>query len=240
MSIKSSVSMRLAALGLSASAALAGGYLIIPWEGSVKDKQGFYISYLDPVGIPTHCFGQTGKGLYGEPIKLGMKYTEDECIQLLSKSIPKYEKGVERLVKVGFKSPYQKASLVSFTYNVGLGNLSSSTLLKELNRGNHEYACNKLADWVYAKKKKLNGLVSRRAEEMSWCLGEVDYEIKTTYSEIVDLVRDTSESHFVPTQEVGEEEEQNLNHPVPPSQPINGGFFSWLKHAWNTRSLNNN
>lgn len=236
---KAKASKYLAALGLSAAASLAGGYLIIPWEGSVKDRQGYYISYLDAVGVPTMCFGETQKGLYGEPIKLGMKYTEEECIALLAKSIPKYEKDVEDLVKVEFKSPYQKASLISFTYNVGKGNVASSSLLKELNRGNHEYACNKLVDWVYAKKKKLNGLVSRRAEELSWCLGEVDYEIKTTYNEIIGLVRDTSESHFVPDEASKEEEKQITNYSVSYCKPYDSNILSWIKCAWNSKHIPN-
>lgn len=230
---------RLVALGLTASAALAGGYLIVPWEGAVKDKQGFHISYLDVVGIPTLCYGETQKGLYGEPIKLGMKYTDDECLQLLARSIPKYEKDVERLVKVDFKSPYQKSALISFTYNVGVGNVSSSTLLRELNRGNHAYACGKLADWVYAKKKKLKGLVSRRAEEYDWCMGQVPYEVKTTYGEIVDLFRDTTESNVLQEETRKEEEEQALDYSIPPCQPSNGSFYGWVKYAWCSRNIDN-
>lgn len=230
MSKKAQMSKYLAGLGLSTAVALAGGYLIVPWEGAVKDKQGFHISYLDAIGIPTLCYGETQKGLYGEPIKLGMKYSEEECLQLLAKSIPKYEKDVEGMVKVEFQSTYQKSALISFTYNVGKGNVSSSTLLRELNKGNHAYACNKLADWVYAKKKKLNGLVARRADEYKWCMGEVPYEVEVTYSEIVDMARNLSESNIVNTDDK-EEKKQDVNSVESYSQSINSGFYCWLKRS---------
>lgn len=54
------------------------GYLIIPHEGEVRNKDGLHTTYLDPVGIPTICFGQMWAGLYGESIRLGMVYTGDE------------------------------------------------------------------------------------------------------------------------------------------------------------------
>ncbi len=40
--------------GLSTAAILAVLYLIIPHEGKVNQV------YMDPVGVPTACYGQTG------------------------------------------------------------------------------------------------------------------------------------------------------------------------------------
>lgn len=185
----------LAAAGASVAVALSGGFLIKPQEGSVKDKQGMHVAYLDAVGIPTICYGQTGTDLYGNKIKLGMKLTEEECMEMLLKTMNKFEKEVDRLVTVDYASTFQKAAFISFAYNVGTNALEFSSLLRVLNEGNHPLACQKLMDWVYAKKKKLNGLVKRRAEEMQWCLGQVPYEAKVTYNEIVDMVRETTGSN---------------------------------------------
>lgn len=194
MSIKANMSKKLAALGLSAAAALSGGYLIVPWEGSVKNKSGLNTVYIDAVGVPTACYGQTGKDLYGRTIRLGMTYTDEECDKMLAETINKFSKDVNRLVMVNYSSPYQEAALVSFAYNVGIGNLQSSTLLRKLNAGQHEAACEELSKWVYAKKKKLKGLVSRREEEKNWCMGIAPYEAEVTYSLIVDMVANTADS----------------------------------------------
>lgn len=40
---------------------------------------------------------------------------------------------------------------------------------------------------MYAQKKKLKGLVTRREDEKAWCLGDVPYDVEVSYSELVDL-----------------------------------------------------
>lgn len=179
---------------LSVGGFLSVGSLIEPHEGTVKNKQGMHIAYIDAVGIPTVCYGQTGKDLYGRTIRVGMPpFTEQECTEMLLKTVVEFEKEIDRLVKVDYRSDYQKAALISFVYNVGVGNFASSTLLKDLNKGLHDSACSRLSDWVYAKKKKLNGLVKRREEEMQWCMGNVPQSVRMTYTEITDFVKNTSE-----------------------------------------------
>jgi lysozyme len=56
-------------------------------------------------------------------------------------------------------------ALVDFTFNVGQGNLASSTLLRELNAGNTAGAAAQFLVWVYAKGVELPGLVTRRQAE---------------------------------------------------------------------------
>lgn len=188
---KSSAAKFFAGLGLSVAAALAGGFLTIPFEGSVKNKNGEHTVYRDPVGVITACYGQTGKDLYGRPIKLGMKYSEEECLTMLSKTLTSFEKELDSVVRVPYKSEYMKASLIDFTYNVGIYNVKSSTLLKKLNHKEYSATCDELTKWVYAKKQKLKGLVVRRAEEWNWCMGGVDYEVIITQREIAKIVADT-------------------------------------------------
>lgn len=186
---------RLIVAGVSSAAALSMSYLILPYEGEVKDKQGHHIVYKDPVGIPTVCWGQTGKDLYDRPIKMGMKYTESECIEMLKRELVKFENGVDKLVKVDYASDYQKAALISFAYNAGLGNLQSSTLLKTLNRGDHKEACDQLTRWVFSKGKKLPGLERRREEEKQWCLGNVPVNVKKDYhSLLAEMASETFEA----------------------------------------------
>lgn len=189
--IKKALSKRLAIGGLSIAAALSGGYLVAPWEGNRTT------AYVDPVGIHTACWGKTGTDLYGRTIRAGMKYTQEECDTMLLEELKKVEGYVDSVVNVPYASVYQQAALISFTYNVGLGNLRSSTLLKQLNSGNHQGACEQLTRWVYAGGVKLRGLESRRGEEMGWCLGNVSQDVKFTTGEIIlDMAKATFDKTF--------------------------------------------
>lgn len=169
---------RLVASGVGVAAAASAAYLIIPFEGSVRDAQGNHRVYLDAVGIPTACYGQTGYDHRGNTIRLGMTYTEEECVDMLKNTVKDFERRVDSMVQVPYSSPYQKAALISFSYNVGINAFQNSTLLRRLNAMDYTYACDELSRWVYAQKQKLNGLVRRRAEERLWCLGEVPYEVR--------------------------------------------------------------
>ena len=113
------------------------------------------IAYPDAVGVPTICYG------YTENVFLGMSKTKQECVYLLKKEIDKRTK----YILDNYSGPITQGELdayVSFSYNVGIGAFSRSTLFKKLKSGDHIGACNELLKWVYAKGKKLPGLVARR------------------------------------------------------------------------------
>ena len=61
----------------------------------------------------------------------------------------------------------QWSALVSFVFNVGIGQFIQSTLKRKLQAGDYEGAANEFRKWVYAKSKKLPGLVKRREKERS-------------------------------------------------------------------------
>ena len=233
MDKKKSKAIWLASLGLSSALALSGGYLLIPHEGEVKSGN-FHVVYSDPVGIATVCWGLTGKDLNGKSLVVGQKYTEEDCNKMFVQRIQEFEKKVDSLVKVEYASPYQKAALISFSYNVGVGALSSSTLLRKLNAGDHIAACEELSRWVYANRKKLNGLVTRRAEEKQWCLGDVPYDVKDVYEEIINMANVSAKSKSGQGNEQDSEKEaqQEANHSKPSSQPANNNQCGWFKRAW--------
>lgn len=151
--------------GLSAAVALAGGYLVAPWEGKVNS------TYVDPIGIITSCYGHTGPEL-----KSGQKFTDEQCLNQLAKDLTVAQKGVQNLVTVPLNA-YQEAALISFTYNAGAGNLRTSTMLRKFNSGDYKGGCTQLLNWVYAGGRKLAGLVNRRADEYKMCIGETKVEI---------------------------------------------------------------
>lgn len=145
--------------GAGASAAIVlASTLVVKWEGYEPT------TYLDPVGIPTVCFGHTGK-----EVKLGQTLSDEQCLQTLSEDLRGHDAEMMKRIKVPIND-YIHAAMLSFTYNVGIGSFGSSTMLVYLNQKKYKEACDQLSRWVYAKKKKLKGLVSRRADEMEMCM----------------------------------------------------------------------
>nr|DAW17457.1 MAG TPA: endolysin R21 like protein [Caudoviricetes sp.] len=138
--------------------------LLIGGKDGVEGR--VYDPYKDVAGVWTVCDGHTGNDI----IK-GKKYTDRECDRLLWSDLQPVKKTVDSLVKVPLNE-YQRAALYSFTYNVGSGAFSKSTLLKKLNAGDQEGACEELRRWVYAGGMKFRGLMNRRDMERSMCLAE--------------------------------------------------------------------
>jgi GH24 family phage-related lysozyme (muramidase) len=56
-------------------------------------------------------------------------------------------------------------ALVSFTFNLGVGNLQTSTLLKLLNQGLMQEAADQFLRWNKAGGKEVSGLTRRRIAE---------------------------------------------------------------------------
>ncbi len=146
----------LIALGLSGVLA-AVGVTVANFEG--KELTG----YVDPAGIETTCYGHT------KTAQAGKRYTEDECLNLLAQDLAEHNKQLMSAVNVPLSQGEHMAYL-SFIYNVGAGNFRRSSLLRYLNENQRNRACDELSRWVYAKGRKLTGLVKRREQERQMCL----------------------------------------------------------------------
>ena len=92
--------------------------------------------------------------------------TVAEVDGILAKDLERFERGVERLCPAGLTQPRFDA-LVSFSFNVGLGNLQRSTLRMRHNRGDYEGAAEAFMMWTKAGGRELPGLVKRRRDERS-------------------------------------------------------------------------
>ena len=90
--------------------------------------------------------------------------TAEEIDEILRKDLARFESGVLRLIKVPLTQG-QFDALVSFSFNVGLGNLQNSTLRMKVNRGDFEGAAEQFLVWTKAGGKVLKGLVTRRTHE---------------------------------------------------------------------------
>lgn len=143
--------------------ALAMGIaLVMPYEGLS------YRSYLDPIGIPTICYGHTAAD-----VQLGQENTAEQCEALLKQDMGEALAVVDQSVK-GELPITRRAALASFVYNVGARNFRRSTLLERLNEGDVPAACDEITRWVYAghgeHQRALQGLIRRRAMERQLCL----------------------------------------------------------------------
>ena len=91
--------------------------------------------------------------------------TMGEVDAILAQDLAKFERGVARLCPavVGRQSAFD--ALVSFAFNVGLGNLQRSSLRMKTNRGEFEEAAEEFMKWTKAGGRVLPGLVKRRMDE---------------------------------------------------------------------------
>src|SRR5271170_7014409 len=93
----------------------------------IKRNEGCRLkAYRDVVGILTIGYGHTGYDVH-----VGQTITQDEADTLLASDLHDFEDGISDYVEIDLTSN-QFSALVSFTYNVGLGNLQKSKLLRKL------------------------------------------------------------------------------------------------------------
>ncbi len=128
--------------------------LIKRWEGLRTN------AYLCPANVWTIGYGHT-KGVYR-----GMIISHLKAEELLQQDLRIYEEAINRIVKVSL-TQNQFDALVSFAFNVGIGALVSSTLLKLLNEGYSKMAAKQFSRWIYAGGRVLPGLVKRRHDEFN-------------------------------------------------------------------------
>ncbi|WP_299312672.1 lysozyme [uncultured Halomonas sp.] len=120
-------------------------------------------AYLCPAGVWTIGYGNT-KWPDGRPVRKGDRVTREEGEELFRTILRTFERGVLDAVEVELTQG-QFDALVSFSYNVGLGALRSSTLLRLLNSGDYEGAADQFLRWNKAGGRVLNGLTRRREAE---------------------------------------------------------------------------
>lgn len=122
------------------------------------------VAYDDGVGVWTIGVGHT-KG-----VKRGDVITMEQADQFLSEDLAEAEAAVNRCVKVPLEQ-CQFDALASWTFNLGAGSLSGSTMLKRLNEGDKDSAADEMLKWTRAGGRVLQGLVKRRIAERIMFLG---------------------------------------------------------------------
>lgn len=132
----------------------------------IKSFEGCRLTaYRCPAGVWTIGYGNT---FYesGMKVKEGDTITQERAEELFANILQlKFVEPVRRLLRQELNNN-QFSAIVSFAYNLGTGNLKSSTLLKKVNTNPEDQSIRtEFGKWVYAGGKVLKGLVRRRQAE---------------------------------------------------------------------------
>jgi lysozyme len=159
------VKARNTAITVATAASLATAVAYVkPWEGLWLTAKVDTIGTGRPV---TACYGET------ENVKLGQKFTKQECDDLLEVKLKRYDAEIGRCIHVELPD-YTRAALISFAYNVGSAGACRSTVVKRMNAGDIRGGCDALMQWTRAQGRVVKGLVNRREKERRLCLSGLD------------------------------------------------------------------
>lgn len=144
---------------------------VIQWEGEhrCQDDPEMHCAYLDIVGVPTVCFGET------QGVELGDRFTDRECRRMLERRLSEdYRAGLHRYftpdTKANRLTPHRDAAYVSLAYNVGIRAAGKSTATRRLNAGDIAGGCEAISWWNKAGGRRVRGLVNRRGVENGMCM----------------------------------------------------------------------
>lgn len=122
-------------------------------------------------GLELKAYPDPGSG--GEPYTIGyghtggvtpgMKIDQAQADAYLRGDLRRFERAVSALAPKTTQNQFD--ALVSFAFNLGEGNLKSSTLLRKHNAGDYAGAKAEFARWNRASGKVMAGLTRRRAAE---------------------------------------------------------------------------
>ncbi len=142
----------------TAKLGLRGTKLIQKWEGL------YLTAYKDSVGIWTIGWGSITNPKFGIKVYRGLVIDKPTAQRWFDVEIEEKTDAVLNLVKVPL-TQNQLDTLISFAYNVGVGALKKSTLLKLLNQGNYDAVPAQLMRYVNGDGKFIQGLANRRRDE---------------------------------------------------------------------------
>lgn len=132
----------------------------------IKEYEGFSDRpYKCSAGIPTIGYGNT---FYPDGKRVSMldkQITREYADEIFRNVADNFAFKVSKLIKSKV-TQNQFNALVSFAYNVGIGNLEKSTLLKLVNiNPNDAMIAKQFLRWNKANGKELKGLTNRRIKE---------------------------------------------------------------------------
>jgi lysozyme len=123
-------------------------------------------------GIKTRAYPDPATG--AEPWTIGIGHTgnvqpsevctDDEAMDWLREDCKAVEQAIDELVEPEL-TQNQRDALISFVFNVGIGNFRNSTMLKLINASNLGAAAQQFQRWNHAAGQVMPGLTERREAE---------------------------------------------------------------------------
>jgi len=136
------------------------GYRLIAKHEGLRLKP-----YLCPARVPTIGYGNT---YYADGKRVTMQdkpITKEQAYELLKIIADKFARQVDAVVTANV-TQNQFNALVSFAYNIGMGNFRKSTLLRMVNLSPHNASIRaQFMRWNKAGGVELRGLTNRRIDE---------------------------------------------------------------------------
>lgn len=155
--------------------------LIKKFEGCRKK------AYLDMTGVPTIGYGHT------KNVKLGDKLSLQACEELLKIDLIDYENAINRFIDKGYRfNQYQFDALVSFAFNLGIGNLIK---LLSGRRNSYTAIARAMPKYCHARVNGrmviVKGLLKRRKEEVELFNTPIENVSRETFLSLDDIVNNT-------------------------------------------------
>jgi lysozyme len=128
--------------------------------------EGLYLRpYLCPAGIPTIGYGAT-RYLDGTAVRLTDPAISRQLAErmLVQSILTTYLPAVLRLCH-GIDSPQRLAAIIDWCFNLGAGQLATSTMRRRINAGRWEDVPHEIRRWNRGGGRVLRGLVIRREAE---------------------------------------------------------------------------
>ncbi|KAK2802844.1 hypothetical protein FQN50_007250 [Emmonsiellopsis sp. PD_5] len=134
----------------------------------IKEFEGFVASpEPDPIGLPTVGYGHLCETEGCSEVSFPL--TEETATALLMEDVVEFQQDITLDTSASVVlNDNQYGALVSWAYNVGGGNVASSSLIKRLNAGEdaNTVIAEELPKWNKAGGSVLPGLTRRRAAEV--------------------------------------------------------------------------
>lgn len=131
------------------------------------------VVYADERGIPTGGWGHTGWYSPDVPMAIGQTLVEAQAEDWFGVDTATAVNGVIRCLDVAVNQN-QFDALCSFAFNLGVGALAHSTLLRYVNQEMFTVAADQFPRWDYAGGHQSAGLQRRRLAERSLFLAPLE------------------------------------------------------------------
>ncbi len=133
----------------------------------IKEFEGFKdYAYIDTDGTPVIGYGLSR--IDDQPVRIGDRISPKEAEIALNNHLQEIHQELDQLLKVNL-SEQQLSALASISFNVGIGSIKESTLIKKINQEDYAGAANEFLRWDKANQGgrlvQMPGLTRRRHAE---------------------------------------------------------------------------